>query len=251
MIFVILAIYNEEKSLPTLVSDIRSMFKRDEYKIIAVDDGSSDNSLAVLYQLKGDDIIIVPHKVNLCIGAVFSTGFNTALRESRSDDDIVIIMESDQTSDVDLMKHLIDKIRVDKNDIAIASRYIKNGGYYNFPLLRRLYSIAANNVLRKFFPIEGVTDYTIFYRSYSIKVLREVMDFFTQYNFIRFRGFVSNSEILIKAACFTKNISEVPFKYDYGNKEGKSTLRIFGCILEYVYFIFSMRNIIRQVQQER
>lgn len=251
MIFVILAIYNEEKSLFALVGDIRKALKNDEYKIIAVDDGSSDDSLAILHQLNNDnDIIIAPHKINLCIGAVFSTGFNIALREAKDDNDIVIAMESDQTSDVDLMRHLIDEIRLNGKDIAIASRYIKGGGYYNFPLMRKIYSIFANNILRKFFPIEGVSDYTIFYRSYSVRVLREAMDFFTQYNFIHFRGFVSNSEILIKAACFTEKISEIPFKYDYGNKKGKSKLRVFGNILEYIYFVFSMRRIIKLVKHE-
>lgn len=252
MIFVILAIYNEEKSLAALVGDIRKALKKHEYKIIAVDDGSFDDSLAILHQLNNNnDIIIAPHKVNLCIGAVFSTGFNLALREAKSDSDIVITMESDQTSDIELMKYLIDEIRVNKKDISIASRYLRGGGYLKFPLLRKIYSVCANNILRKFFPIKGVTDYTIFYRSYSVRVLREVMDFFTQYNFIHFRGFVSNSEILIKAACFTDRISEIPFKYDYGYKKGKSKLRVFGNTLEYIYFIFSMRKIIKLIKHER
>lgn len=249
MVFIILAIYNEEKNIPQLVSDIRSALKKGEYKIIAVDDGSSDDSLRILRELKDDDIIIEHHKVNLSIGAVFSTGFNIALQQAKSDDDLVVVMESDQTSDVGLLKELIDTLSMKDRDICIASRYIKGGGYSNFPLIRRLYSILANNIMRYFFPIPGVRDYTIFYRCYRVKVLRDVMDFFGPYNFIHFRGFVSNSEILVKAACFTDKISEVPFFYNYGGKKGKSKLRICSNIFEYIYFIFSMRRIISSVRK--
>ena len=146
------------------------------------------------------------------------------------------------------MKHLIDEISVKQNDIAIASRYIKGGGYVNFPFFRSLYSKQANNLLKRFFPIRKVKDYTIFYRSYRVKVLREVMNFFGAYNFIHFRGFVSNPELLIKASCFTDRISEIPFMYDYGNKEGKSKLHVISGILEYIYFVFCMRRIIGQVK---
>jgi len=244
MILVILAIYNEEKSIRQLVKNLRHSLKNDEYKIIAVDDGSSDDSLRILTELKGEDIIIAQHKVNLSIGAVFSTGFNVAIQEARNDDDVVVLMESDQTSDIELLKRLIDEIRINGSDIAIASRYIKNGGYLNFPLTRKIYSKLANSILKKYFPIANVSDYTIFYRSYRVSCLKKVMDFFGAYNFIHFRGFVSNSELLIKAACFTGKISEIPFKYDYGNKEGKSKLLVLNNILEYFYFIFSMKKMV-------
>jgi len=249
MVFIILAIYNEEKTIPALVNDIRSTLKKGEYKIIAVDDGSSDNSLRILRELKDEDIIIEHHKVNLSIGAVFSTGFNIALQQAKSNDDLVVVMESDQTSDVSLLEALIERLRAKNEDICIASRYIKGGGYLNFPLVRRLYSIFANNIMRSFFPIPGVMDYTIFYRCYRVKVLKEIIDFFGPYNFIHFRGFVSNSEILIKAACFTDKISEVPFLYNYGSKKGKSKLHILSNIFEYIYFIFSMRRIIHLVRK--
>lgn len=247
MIFIILAIYNEEKSIKKLVGDIRVALENEEYKIIAVDDGSHDRSLSLLKEINDSDIIIARHKVNLSIGAVFSTGFSIALQEARSGNDVVVMMESDQTSDIKLLRSLIDEIRSKGQDIAIASRYIKCGGYLNFPLMRRAYSILANNMLRRFFPIDNVSDYTIFYRSYKVAVLRKVTDFFGPYNFIQFRGFVSNSEILIKAACFTKGISEIPFRYDYGNKKGKSKLSILSNILEYIGFVISMRKTVALV----
>lgn len=244
MVFIILTIYNEEKSIPTLIKDIRRFMKKGEYKIIAVDDGSYDNSLRLLQELSDEDIIIKNHKINLSIGAVFLTGFNAALDESKNNDDIVILMESDQTSEPRLLKRLIDKISIEGYDIAIASRFAKGGGYINFPLNRKIYSYFANFILRLFFPISKIRDYTIFYRSYRVGILREISNFFGLYNFIQCRSFVSNSELLIKAALFTDKITEIPYIYNYGNKKGKSKLHPIRNILEYIYFIFyNMRKL--------
>jgi len=251
MIYIILAIYNEERALPHLIGDIRKLFHREPYKIVAVDDGSSDRSLEILKSLSGEDIIIAPHQINLSIGAVFLTGFNTALNDSKHGNDVIVLMESDQTSDVNLLGHLINEIRVKGNDIAIASRYIQEGGYVNFPLARKLYSVCANNIMRKFFPIPGVKDYTIFYRAYRSGLLKQVRDFFGPYSLIQFRRFVSNSELLIKAAYFTDKIVEVPFLYNYGNKKSKSKLMPFKNICEYFYFIVSMKNIEKKVISKR
>lgn len=250
MVYIILAIYNEERAIPSLVSDIRSVMKKGEYKIIAVDDGSSDDSLKILQELMDNDIIITPHKINLSIGAVFLTGFNKALEESKNDDDVIILMESDQTSDTELLKHLIDEIRCNGHDIAIASRFIKGGCYVNFPFLRKIYSVFANYLLSYFFPITGVKDYTIFYRSYRVGLLKKVRDFFGPYSFIQFRRFVSNSELLIKCSYFTKNFIEIPFSYDYSNKKGKSKLMPLQNIFEYIHFIFFMRHLEKKILQK-
>lgn len=249
MIILILAIYNEEGSIPRLIGDIREFLKKDDYKIIAVDDGSSDNSPNLLRQLKGQDIVIVHHKINLSIGAVFLTGFNAALDISKSDDDVIVMMESDQTSDPKFLKSLIDEVRYRGKDISIASRFIEGGGYVNFPFLRKIYSVLSNYILKNFFPIPGVNDYTIFYRSYRAKVLKDIRNFFSAYNLIQSRGFVSNSELLIKTSCFTKSFSEIPFMYDYGNKKGKSKMHILSNVFEYIYFIYSVRKTLDLIKQ--
>lgn len=251
MLYIILTIYNEERSLPVLIGDIRRFLKKGDYKIIAVDDGSYDNSLKVLNDLMDNDIVIVKHKINFSIGAVFLTGFNKALEESKNDDDVIILMESDQTSDIRLLKMLISEIRDKGRDIAIASRYIKGGGYVNFPPLRKIYSVVSNRLMRHYFPIAGIKDYTIFYRSYRVKVLRDMVSFFGPYSFIQSRGFVSNSELLIKAGFFTGKVSEIPFMYDYGNKEGKSKIRPLSTILEYIQFIVHMKRIKAKVLEKQ
>jgi dolichol-phosphate mannosyltransferase len=251
MIYIILAIYNEEKAIPSLIKQIREVMENEEYKIVAIDDGSTDGSLSLLNGLIKDDIIIAHHNLNLSIGAVFLTAFNTVLNDSKNDDDVVVLMESDQTSSIDLLIILVEEIRVRNHDIAIASRFINGGGYVNFPFTRRIYSLFANHILQCFFPIPGVKDYTIFYRSYSCRFLKKLRAIFGTYSFIQFRGFISNSELLIKSSYFTKKIIEIPFLYDYGNKKGKSKLRPMQTIFEYLYFIFNMRNIEKEVYQKK
>jgi glycosyltransferase involved in cell wall biosynthesis len=140
------------------------------YKIIAVDDGSKDGLLKILKDNYDSDIIIEAYKVNMNVGAAFSTGLFRAIHEAKSDEDIAIIMEGDQTSSTNVINNLINEIQNKQLDIVIDSRYRNEGGFKNFPLLRRLYSKNASRLMRKFFPSKNdILDYSIFFRAYRME----------------------------------------------------------------------------------
>ena len=111
------------------------------------------------------------------IGAVFLTGINHVIKDCQ-EDDVILIVESDQTSDPQLFSQMIEKITLEKNDICIASRYIDNGKYLNFPFMRLVYRKTVNHMLRIFFPLKNVTGYTIFFRSYRAKLLMRLLTSF-------------------------------------------------------------------------
>lgn len=233
MIFFVLPIYNEEDNIEPLLTGIKQIVAGEEYRIIAVNDGSRDGSLQVLQHLADDHLIIESYRVNMNIGAVFSTGINRALAESRSDDDVLVIMESDRTSKIELVKSLIASIRNNGNDVAIASRYQQGGKYVNFPMGRRILSFGASMLMQRWFPIPGVQDYTIFFRAYRIGILKTAVSYFGKYGLIQSKGFVANAELLIKLSLLTQKIVEVPFIYDYGKKIGASKITIFRTMSEY------------------
>jgi hypothetical protein len=104
------------------------------------------------------------------VGAAFSTGLFRAIHEAKSDEDIAIIMEGDQTSSTNVINNLINEIQNKQLDIVIDSRYRNEGGFKNFPLLRRLYSKNASRLMRKFFPSKNdILDYSIFFRAYRME----------------------------------------------------------------------------------
>lgn len=244
MIYIILPVYNESQSIPLVISRLRTTLKKFKYKIICVNDGSSDNSLAILNKLIASDLTVVSYSLNMNIGSVFANGLSEALRFSQ-DDDIVIIMEADNTSSVDLIHSLIKPIIIDKKDIVIASRYVTGGSYKNFPFNRQLTSYLANAFMKLLFPIENVKDYTIFFRGYRMGILKKAQKIFGNFGLVQSKGFLANAELLVKLSCLTDKIYEVPFVYDYGRKKGGSKLKILTTGIEYlltVPYLYDVKN---------
>ena len=249
MIYFILPIYNEENNIRKIIPDLRRMMQGEDYRIVAVNDGSSDGSLAVLREYLDRDILMEGSLINMNIGAAFSLAIDRVLFESRDPDDVMLIMESDQTSELGLVQRMVSALREEQADVVIASRYQPGGGYRRFPFSRLVFSRCANALLRWVFPIHpGVKDYTIFMRAYRVGVFHPVVECFGLAGLIQSQGFIANSELLMKIALFTDKIAEVPLVYDYGRKIGKSKMNVLRTINEYYVFIRYMKNLIGKVK---
>ena len=60
---IIIPCFNEESTVETLVESVQAS-SVDIQEIIVVDDGSSDNTLKILHNIKFDNLIIKSHKYN-------------------------------------------------------------------------------------------------------------------------------------------------------------------------------------------
>lgn len=232
---IIIPCYNEAANLPRLVGDIASILPAESYRIYAVNDGSRDATLAVLRELATRfPITVLDHGVNKGVAAAFRTGFATVLRDA-ADNDVVALMEGDGTSTPSLLPEMIRRIRRGA-DVVIASRYRPGGGYRNFPLKRLILSKGANAVFRLFFPIAGATDYSIFYRAYTVPPLRAVTERLGDL-FIESTTFLANAEILVKLRPYVRRVEEVPFLYDYGKKKGRTGMKVWKNLRSYLAFL--------------
>ncbi len=245
MIYILLPVYNEESHIQKLLEDIAEVISGHEYEIIAVDDGSSDRTVEIIESLKLNGMTVLRHNINLSIGAVYATGSNHSLQKAR-DEDVLILMESDLTSPAEMIKKMYEELVGKELDIVIGSRFEREGGYKKFPLDRMCFSLGANTLMRLFFPLNKIKDYTIFLRAYRVSLLKKVFLFFGPSNCLQTRGFVSNVELLIKCSLFTKKISEIPLVYNYGLKKNRSKMRVLHTIIEYFGLIFYLREIVRK-----
>ena len=131
-------IYNEEKSLTELftrsVSVLAEMLC--DYEIIAVNDGSSDNSLEVLKKLaaKNQKIKIINFQRNFGQTAAISACFGSATG------DVVISIDSDLENNPEDIPHLVEKIN-QGYDIVSGWRQKRWQGKF---ITRKLPSILAN-----------------------------------------------------------------------------------------------------------
>ena len=252
MLHLVIPIYNEEENIKGLLQSLRSKFQGMDYRIVAVNDGSIDQSASILQELKDEDLTILSTKINMNVGAAFSAGILNSAKYSTDDDDILLLLEGDQTSSLDVIFDLVQEIMKNGMDIVIASRYAEGGGFKNFPFYRKILSQNASRFMRFWLhPSDKITDYSIFFRAYRMGVLKKAIDFFGPFGLIQSRGFVGNAELLVKLSMLTDRISEVPFVYDYGKKEGKSKIRIFRTIIEYFLVISYLRSISKKLKRHQ
>lgn len=239
MLWLMFPAYNEKENLVRLLPGLCSFLegKVRDYKILIIDDGSTDSTKTIAKHLTRPlPIEIISHEVNKGIGEVFKTGFS-AINIMAHRDDSLIILEADGTSDYKLIPALLEGLKK-HSDIVIASRYIKGGAYVNFPLKRHMISRIGNMVLGVVFRNRNIRDYTIFYRAYRVGLIKEALSKYRD-NFITSKTFLANTEVLLNLTKLTERISEVPFVYSYDMKIGKSKMPLLKTLLDYIKFIFA------------
>lgn len=243
MIYICLPAYNEEQSLDLLFSRLSILVKEKptEYKIILVNDGSTDRTeeIAKKYQTNLP-IEIVSHPENLGLGEAIKTALKTALKTA-SDSDIIVNLDADNTHDPFFIPELVKQTEPPSNsDIVIASRYQKNSKQIGVPLWRRLVSRIANLLFKLFLPIQNIKDYTCGYRAYRAHLVKLGFNAFGD-KLIEAKGFACTDELLVKLSRFSEKISEIPFTLRYDLKKGKSKINFFKTAIATFKLIFKER----------
>lgn len=236
MIRIIVPAYNEAKNLGRVCEAVAANVP-ETYQLYIVNDGSKDDTAAVATDLANKyPIRLLTHPQNKGVAEAFRTGFTAALKDS-ADTDFIFVMEGDATSDARLVPKMIAKMK-NGADVVVASRYLPGGGYKDFPLKRLILSKGANIVFRVLFPMPGITDYSIFYRGYRVPPLKAAWEHYGS-EMITADTFFSNCEILLKLRPYLKKVDEVPMLYDYGQKRGKSGMKIGKNLRSYLKFILN------------
>jgi len=233
--FIVLPCFNEEKNIKPLVYLIGEVLRPEiPYKIIAVNDGSCDQTSEVLRTLSIDyPIEVLEHSINLGLGAALRTGLLAAVDEA-SDDDFVVTMDSDSTHNP---KHVLEMMAAANSaDVVVGSRYVKGGMQLNVPLHRVILSKAINFLAGKLFQLP-LKDATSGFRCFRADLLKQLRDTFRN-GIIESSGFVASLELLLKAVYSGGVVAEVPILLDYGRKGGTSKMRLFSTVVNYLALIF-------------
>lgn len=243
MIYFLLCAYNESKNIVSVIQNIRENIReniKQGYKIIIVNDGSTDDTLLQIKKIQNDDIIVLNHDKNLGLGLAIKTGIKY-LSNVINEDDIVITMDADNTHPVEVVYQMLQEY-AKGNEVIIASRYCPGGQQLGVPLYRKFISWSAKLILTNLFPYKNVRDYTSGYRLYSGRVVKNLIELYED-NFITQKNFVVQLEILVKLFKINPKVAEVPLKIEYYKKYGKSKLKIIKNLLSYIETIFVLKFI--------
>jgi len=236
MIYFLLCAYNEEKNIEYVINSIRQQIKN--YKIVVVNDGSTDNTKYILEKLVSEDLVVLTHQKNLGLGFALKTGFEYIIQKLTSQD-VVITLDADNTHPIEISNDMIKKF-YEGCDVVISSRYCFGGEQLGVIWYRKLLSYIAKLLLKILFPYPNIKDYTTGYRLYSGKVLILMYEKCKE-NFITQKNFVVQLEILVKILKFKPKLCEVPLRLHYYKKYGKSKLKIVKNIFSYLNFIIKAK----------
>lgn len=233
-VYFVLPAYNEEESLPNLLKRIADLKSTHNVKVnvIVVNDGSSDNTEQIAKDNSSDiNLTLVNHEKNMGLGQAVQTGIKEALSQSGIND-IIIIMDADDTHDVSLMDQMITKIE-NGADIVIASRFVQGGNDESAPPFRRLLSRGASVVFKTLLPLDRINDFTSGFRAYRVSLLNKA-SFHWGETLILEQGFACMVELLLKLRHWNPNIEEIPFFLRYDRKLGASKLKLFKTLMQYL-----------------
>jgi len=197
-----LPMYNEKAYAEKCVRAIFSVLNAIKHRnaIVAVNDGSQDNTLCILESIKPEfeRLYIVDHHINLGYGAAIKSAYRFAIEAGY---DYVLFMDADLTQDP---RYILDFLPyIDSGvDFIKASRYIRGSRVIGVPRFRTIVSSFGNFFARLAFRLP-VTDYTNGFRAVKTSVAKE------------FKLEANHFEILVEemwqAKYFAKSFAEVAY----------------------------------------
>jgi dolichol-phosphate mannosyltransferase len=238
MIWILLPAYNEQGDLPKLMEKLQNALQGKDYRLVVVNDGSTDQTGEILARSSGQfNLEVVEHPINRGLGETERDGFEAIAWKAQRDDTIVRI-EGDDTHEPKYLFDLIEKLS-EGYDVVNTSRFQPDGGQLGVNAYRAFISRSANLFMKLVFGIRGVSDYSCGYRAYRAAVIQDALEIFGN-NLIQLRGmgFTSTLEIIVKLNILGCRFAEVPFVLRYDQKEGGS--KMVGSLTMLGYLMMAM-----------
>jgi dolichol-phosphate mannosyltransferase len=240
MIHILLPAFNEGVALGAVLEGIARTLADGGHKVWVVDDGSTDGTAAAAGAAasQGHPVVLLRHPRNLGLGQAFRTGL-AAVLPLLGPDDILVVLDSDNTHPPQLIPSLAAPIEEGKADIVIASRFAPGGREVGVPFLRRALSAGARLVFSLLFPVPGVRDYTCAYRAYRGDLLRRAA---ARGELVTEQGFAASVEWLLRLSALSPRIREVGLVLRYDRKPTPSKMKVFATVRRTLALLARLRK---------
>ena len=230
MVRFVIPAYNEADNVARLLADLTPRAHALGARVIFVDDGSSDDTSAAIEAARdGLHLTILRHTENRGLGTALNTGLRAALSEAH-DDDAIVTIESDNTSDLDDLP-------------GCSSASTRATTSFSRPSMRRAARSSAcratacwrpGSSRRRFATLAGYRYPHAFValRVYRAGTLRRAAETYG-YLLVREPGFAANVELLLKLYNAGAKVAEVPTVNDWRRRAGVSKLKLTPTVLAY------------------
>lgn len=174
------------------------------FHLLIIDDGSPDGTASVVKQLQLTNegrLFLIERSGKQGLGTAYIEGFKWALARTYQ---YVFEMDCDFSHNPDDLIRLYNACAADGADVAIGSRYVKGGGFVNWPKDRIWLSKGAS-VYVNLITWMGIKDPTAGFICYKRKVLETI-----NLDKIRFVGYAFQIEMKFAARKLGFKLTEVP-----------------------------------------
>jgi glycosyltransferase involved in cell wall biosynthesis len=209
--FVIMPAYNAGKTIEQVFARIPREARSKIARYIVVDDGSTDNTLEVLDQIRSrfPDLVVLQHERNMGYGAAEKTLLNYALEH---DAEIAILLHADGQYAPEKISDLIVPLKTGQADMVQGSRMLggkaRKGGM-------PLYKYVANKTLTWIENMAfglSMAEYHSGYMLYHRRALEAI-------DFNRLSGsFDFDLEMIVAAKVLGLRVAELPIPTRYGDE---------------------------------
>jgi dolichol-phosphate mannosyltransferase len=236
-LYFLIPVFNESANLDLLSESLQRLLVRERKFYLFIDDKSTDDTIEKIHRLfHSKSYHIISKERNQGPGDSFNLGFEWILEHSDDERDIVITLEADNTSDIDLLPTMVGISALDYS-LVLASVYIQGGGFDKTSFIRRFISFFANIFLRILFNVK-IQTLSSFYRVYHIRLIKRIRQNYA--SIISEKGFVCMFEILLKAIKLDASIIEIPMVLKSQNRKDKSKMKILKTIVQYIKFTIKL-----------
>jgi dolichol-phosphate mannosyltransferase len=222
---IVIPMFNEAENVEATIARVEEalILFNGTYEIVAVNDGSLDNTLEILKKkaIKDERVKIVSYSKNFGRGMALRTGF----KESKGE--IIVSIDADLSYDPRYIIDFVEALRKEQEiDFVIASPYMPGGDVQNVPFFRLCISKLGNRILRFAMPNRIYTSTGIF-RAYQRKVLDSLE--------LESDGKEIHLEILSKAIALGFRVKEIPVVLT-NRKRGKSKFKFRKTTISHLAF---------------
>lgn len=222
---IVIPMFNESENVENTINRINEVLStfNGSYEIIAVNDGSTDNTLEILNRIASQNkkLKIISYPKNIGRGMALRKGF----QESRGE--IVVSIDADLSYDPKYIYDFVETLKKEPLiDLILASPYMPGGGVTDVPTHRLWISKLGNKILQFAMPNRIYTSTGIF-RAYRKRVLDSLE--------LESDGKEIHLEILSKALALGFKVKELPAVLT-GRKRGLSKFKFRKTAISHIIF---------------
>ena len=195
--YIIIPAYNEETRVRPVITKIAEL----GYNMVIINDGSSDNTLQVLKDVKKQypsQIHIYSHAINRGVGLAMQTGFEAVLKYNPK---FIVNIDADGQHDVNDIEKVLEPLVSGRVDAVIGARPLED-----MPLTKN-FANTVMNILTRIFYKANVSDSQTGFRALTIDALNQIN--------INAHGYLISSEFIREIHDNKISFEEVEIKTIY------------------------------------